>query len=328
MATNDTTPFRERIQFFNGERLFASDLQDLEAFNRQMRWLHNQSLHQPGIGTGFAVTGNAGDRQVVISPGYALDSLGREIILTQNEVLPIPPVADNGAGASVFYYLTVSYPNDADLKPSETRDGICVPQGVVRLREEPVFCWVLLSDGTQRQPVDPTLKDLIRKQLYLVLAQIEVFNCKLKQPVSMAPRRSALPAKQPRIACGADPQPVWTKHDFSANDHTLQPSMAGLQLFPSWFSTPINTSSAGFHATPVYEARIVGDRILQTSAAGRILVDALISISTNPAPTAQGFTLNIYVFMTVPPQAAVAEIATPTTRVIPKWQVSWIGIES
>ena len=327
MATNDTTPFRERIQFFNGERLFASDLQDLDAFNRQIRWLHNQSLHQPGIGTGFAVTGAAGDRQVVISPGYALDSLGREIILTQNEVLPIPPVADNGAGGSVFYYLTVSYPNDSDLKASETRDGICLPQGVVRLREEPVFCWVLLSDSIQRQPADPTLKDLIRKQLYLVLAQIEVFNCKLKQPVSTAPRRSALPAKQPRIACGADPQPKWQSHFFSDADHTMQPTMGDLQLFPTWFSADIDTSSAGFHATPTYEARLVGARILQTGAAA-ILVDALVSISTNPKPSPQGFTVNIYVFMNAPAQVLGAELAVTTTPPAPKWQVSWIGIES
>mgnify|MGYP001036441712 CR=1 FL=1 len=46
------TQFLERIQFFNGQRLFASDLQALEAFNREMRWLHNQSLHQPGVGSG------------------------------------------------------------------------------------------------------------------------------------------------------------------------------------------------------------------------------------------------------------------------------------
>ena len=75
-----------------------------------MRWLHNQSLHQPGVGSGYAVAGNIGDREVTISPGYALNSLGREIILTQTRFEPIPPVADNGSGGSAFYQLTVSYP--------------------------------------------------------------------------------------------------------------------------------------------------------------------------------------------------------------------------
>src|SRR5207247_7598108 len=127
------TQFLERIQFFNGQRLFAGDLQTLEAFNREMRWLHNQSLHQPGVGSGFAVAGQIGDREVTISAGYALDSLGREIILTETHIEPIPPVADNGSGGSVFYLLTVSYPDDTALRSSETRSGICTQPGVVRM---------------------------------------------------------------------------------------------------------------------------------------------------------------------------------------------------
>src|SRR5216684_4985875 len=145
MAIIDAMQSLERIQFFNGQRLFASDLQGLESFNREMRWLHNQSLHQAGVGSGFAVVGKKDDREVTVSAGYALDSIGREIVQTKTLVVPIPPVADNGAGGSVFYDLTVSYPDDADLKPSETREGICLPPGVIRLREEPVFCWVRLN---------------------------------------------------------------------------------------------------------------------------------------------------------------------------------------
>ena len=116
-----STQFLERIQFFNGERLFASDLQALEAFNREMRWLHNLSLHQAGVGSGFQVVGNVGDRQVTIAPGYAIDCCGREIILTEPQLLPIPPIADNGSGGSVFYDLTVSYPDDTEL--SRPRPG-------------------------------------------------------------------------------------------------------------------------------------------------------------------------------------------------------------
>ena len=72
------TRFLERSRFFDGQRLFASDLQAVEAFGREMRWLHNQSLHQPGIGSGFAVSGSKGDREVVIQPGYAIDAEGRD----------------------------------------------------------------------------------------------------------------------------------------------------------------------------------------------------------------------------------------------------------
>ena len=82
MAFFEQNQFLERLQFFNGQRLFASDLQQLEAFNREMRWLHNQSLHQAGVGNGLEVTGQKGDREVKIMPGYAIDALGREIVLT------------------------------------------------------------------------------------------------------------------------------------------------------------------------------------------------------------------------------------------------------
>ena len=69
MAILEDQEFLERIQFFNGQRLLADDLQTLESYEREMRWLHNFSLHQPGIGSGYAVSGKKGDSQVVISPG-------------------------------------------------------------------------------------------------------------------------------------------------------------------------------------------------------------------------------------------------------------------
>jgi len=310
------TQFLERIQFFNGQRLFANDLQTLEAFNREMRWLHNQSLHQPGVGSGYAVTGNIGAREVVISPGYALDSVGREIILTETMDLAIPPVADNGSGGSVFYLLTVSYPNDSDLTASETRAGICTQRGVVRLREEPVFCWVRLNDNdTNRQPVDPNLKLRITKGLFIVLAQIEVLNCKLKQPVSTAQRRNAVPARQPRIACGVDPHPQWTG--------TIPNPPQKVELGSVHLVAVIDTSSAGFEATPCYTARIAGPRtFVGVAAAGAAvapptLADALISITL---PTPKNFAIDIF--------PATSDILDLKPILQNSWQVAWMGIES
>src|SRR5262245_15848074 len=111
MGMLDETQFVERPQFFNGERLFAPDLQSVEAFNREMRWLHNRSLHQPGIGNGFAVAGEKGDRVVTVGPGYALDSEGRESVLTRELQLPIPPVTGEDDGKPSHFNLTVSYAN-------------------------------------------------------------------------------------------------------------------------------------------------------------------------------------------------------------------------
>lgn len=326
------TQFLERIQFFNGQRLFASDLQALEAFNREMRWLHNQSLHQPGVGSGYAVTGNKGDREVTVTPGYALNSLGQEIILTETHIEPIPPVADNGAGASVFYDLTVSYPDDTSLKPSETRDGICLPVGVVRLREEPVFCWVRLNDdGTQ--PVDPQLKDRVQKGLFIVLARIEVFNCQLKQPISVTQRRNARPAKQPYVACG--------KFTPSAQDWqieylggvkppvTVNLESTLLQFPPVRIYTEVNSSSGGFQATPEYTVQLIGDRPHQGTVVplNYYMLDGLIDVAITPAPTPRSFWVEIFPFFwTV--VITTTDLITVDATLFKDWQIGWIGIES
>jgi hypothetical protein len=323
------TQFLERIQFFNGQRLFASDLQSLEAFNREMRWLHNQSLHQPGVGSGYAVAGNKGDKQVTITPGYALNSLGQEIILTETHVEPIPPVADNGAGASAFYDLTVSYPDDTALKPSETRDGICLPTGVVRLREEPVFCWVQLGDDGV-QPVDQKLKDRIQKGLFIVLARIEVFNCQLKQAVSVVQRRNARPAKQPYIACGRFTPQSWHAEGLGTKlPITVDLDTSNLQFPAVRIYTQVDTSSGGFQATPDYTVRLIGDRPRPGSVGDFWLLDGLIDVASKPAPTPQSFWVEIFPFTWTVVQTLtdIITINDPPT-LFNGWQIGWMGVES
>jgi len=325
MSIIGATQFLERIQFFNGERLFASDLQALEAFNREMRWLHNQSLHQAGVGSGFQVVGNVGDRQVTIAPGYAIDSCGREIILTETQVLAIPPVADNGSGGSVFYDLTVSYPDDSELKPSETRAGICLPTGVIRLREEPVFCWVELTDDpTNHQPKDQRLKNRITTALFIVLAQVEIFNCQLKQPVTTVPRRNARPPKQPRIACGIMQNPVW--HPITLGAAAGGNSQIVVPFGSSGFSATVDTTAGGFQSTPFYMARLVGPRqfsAIANEVQDTFVADALTSILSDSTLTAQGFTIQIF-----PVVAGIETTDTfDVTTAVNQWKVGWMGVE-
>jgi hypothetical protein len=205
MSLLDKTRMIERLQFFDGMRLFGDDLQGLEAFNREMRWLHNSSLHQPGIGNGFAVSGKRGDREVTIGAGYAIDKYGREIVLLQERREPVPPVAgDPRDGSPVVYDLVVSYPADEILEEVETRAGICDSRGVTRLREEPLFCWVKYRRSeitNQYGAEDPGLAADIESGIRLVLTRVEVQNCQLKKDVSLAERRNARPASTPLIAC-------------------------------------------------------------------------------------------------------------------------------
>ncbi|MEZ4496530.1 MAG: hypothetical protein R2845_07085 [Thermomicrobiales bacterium] len=188
----------EQQHFFDGQRLVADDLQGIEAFNREMRWLHNQSLHQPGIGNGYAVAGKKGDREVTVGPGYAIDDLGREIVLTRDRVLPVPPVAgDNGVAAR--YLLTIAYP-EGDLDIVEERQGVCADSGATRLRVEPVFCWQPLNpDGTPGNAADAIVTGR-----QLTVAEIAVKDCKLDRDVKISTRRNARPASQPYIYAGEE----------------------------------------------------------------------------------------------------------------------------
>lgn len=323
MAIIDGVQSLERAQFFNGQRLFASDLQQLESFNREMRWLHNQSLHQPGIGQGFKVIGQKDDREVTISAGYALDSMGREIVLTETEVLSIPPVADNGAGGSAFYYLTVSYPDDAELVPLETRQGICLPAGVIRLREHPVFCWVRLNDDPKNpQPVDSQLKLRIKNQLFIVLARVEIFNCKLRQPVILSQRRSARPSCQPRIACGT------ASIDWRYDPGFPIPLDDGLQFPDLKLTGKVDTTSGGFAATPSYLARLTGERegaVNGSMGPFKYVVDGFVEVAEQPPPTPTGFVVIVYPLIAI--RTGAGQPVRGDQKLFENLRVTWFGVE-
>lgn len=316
MGSLDETRFVERLQFFNGQRLFASDLQGIEAFNREMRWLHNQSLHQPGIGNGFAVTGQRDDREVRIGPGYALDVMGREIVLTRGAVEQVPPVASELDGQSVFFDLTVSYPADGALEVAETREGICLPRGAVRLREEPVLCWVRLKRMDQEglQPEDPRLREEIQKGLRIVLTRAEVLNCRLKQDVSLQERRSARPSRLPYIACGEEKYVPWTIEKLGSSERSYV--VFHLQ------AQGIDTSQAGFQTPPCYSARLAGER--QIFKEGFPLAYFFDHPANVVASRPKSFDLDLLVAVRIldgdPSEEEIQDL-------FKKWQIVWMGVE-
>ena len=293
MALTDAR-YLERIRFFDRQRLLAPDLQTLESFNRQMRWLHNRSLHQPGIGSGYAVSGKKGDREVVVTPGYAIDADGKEIVLTSKRTEPVPPVAGGGNGKPAVYDLAVSYPSDADLKETETREGACQSRGTVRLREDPVFCWVRLNDnGTAAE--NEILKQRIHDGMLIVLGEVQVANCQLKQDVSVTQRRNARPPKQPRIACAVAASPSWKKIDGEG--------------FNAW-SAEIDTRSGSFGSIPSYTARVRSD---DSVVQGQLLMSAVDVIDARPTR----FTIRLF--------ASTWSNGAPPPDSL---QVVWMGVEA
>jgi hypothetical protein len=335
----DETRFIERLQFFNGQRLFASDLQGLEAFNREMRWLHNRSLHQPGIGNGLAVYGQKGERQVSIGPGYAIDALGREIVLTETQVEPVPPVSGEHDGTSVFYDLTISYPDDSDLEVAETRDGVCLPRGVVRLREAPEFCWVRLTPGNFSPKSAGLAKD-IQDGLKIVLARVELLNCQLHQPVSIAQRRSARPAKLPYVAGGVAEPTRWQEQPIPGLSSFVSTRELPFSTFA--LKADIDTTAAGFLTTPFYAAHIPGPRVMTVSVEGEpgpttpeatVLIVDQVHVQDTLPERFSFFLLGIVLQLSTgdlgmdPTSRAIFLTEKVTERIKATWNVVWMGAE-
>jgi hypothetical protein len=333
----------ERLKFFKGQRLFAADLQALEDFNRDMRWLHNRSLHQIGIASGYAITGNKGDREVTVGSGYAIDARGREIVLTETRVLQVPPVANDGSGNPAFYDLTVRY--DVAPKESETRDGICVARDAVRMTDAPIFCWIALGpgiDGTGvstsegRQATSKDQREDLAEGLLIRIARVEVLNCRLNSKVSIAERTNAKPPAQRFMAAGGDLAKDGT---FSRTWRTGKgPIGHGLML-----ETDVVTSTAGFQAVPKYTAQIIGNRqFTATLGPGRdvpLLVDGFVRVVHEPkapgaggndrVPTRDGFIASILIpTVLIDPTVDLTALAKVLpTAVQGVWGIDWLGIE-
>jgi hypothetical protein len=291
-------PNIERITFFTGQRLMEKDMAALQRANRELRWLHNRSLHAWGIGIGLTATGERGDSTVTVEPGYGVDCLGREIILTERRVIPVPAVAHGlevaaRHGEPVVYYLVAAYQEDADQKVVERRPGVCLPEGTVRLSEEPRIEW--------RRP------EQLQEGLALILAQAWIQNCRLSRPLSLAVRRFARPSQQPYIAAGQTDreQTAWLPWEVSSQR---------VGVF-----TQVDTSAARFRTTPRYTAHVVGDRHFREDTGTLVTVVGFPAVAdTTPA----GFTLQVLL-----PEVADSDINFNDLFNDLGWHAVWMGVE-
>lgn len=292
-------PAVERPAFFDGQMLNAADLGAAQEYHQQMRWLHNRSLHTWGIASGLQVGGKRGERKVSVQPGLALDSLGRELILSSAESLAIPAVP-----GPLSLYLTASYLEDAEIAPSALQSGLCYGTGAVRRPEK-----VLLRF---QDPLEPPANPY-RPGLDVLLAEIEVENCRLAAAPGLAGRRDARPGARPALAGGITPSPTaWTV----LKSDTIN---IGMQ-------TEVDTRSAGFGATPTYMAHVVGNRELEP---GKSYVDGFTFVSQ---PSAAGFVLQVLLTrspggsgITINPVSVFTNPAGIAAQL--GWRVSWMGVE-
>jgi hypothetical protein len=88
----------ERPRYYAGKLLTAEDFELEQRYQIEKRWLLNRMLQGPGIVSGLAVSSDE-QGSVTVSPGFALDPWGREILVCASQQLEIP---DCGEPVSVW----------------------------------------------------------------------------------------------------------------------------------------------------------------------------------------------------------------------------------
>ena len=297
MAEQAKIPALERSTFFDGQRLMAKDLTELQRAHRELRWLHNRSLHGWGIGIGLVVTGDRGATAVSVEPGYGVDCLGREVILTEPRTIPVPADPGTAAGEGAIYYLTAAYQADEEQTVAETRAGVCMPSGTVRLSETPRLEWCKAAQ--------------LNEGFELILAEAAVRNCRLSRPLSQTARRYARPSDQPYVAAGQTEQGRTGWIDWKAGEQRL-----GVYV-------EVDTSAARFRSTPQYVAHVVGDRHV-VAGSGQLLV-LMRTIAAVVSATPTRFTLQTRVQIE---QSSVAIANLPQLLEALQWHVVWMGLEA
>jgi hypothetical protein len=315
MSSSNQVRFVDRVQFFAGQRLLAGDLQALEELQREMRWLHNRSLHQPGVASGFAVRGSKGDSVLVIEPGYAIDALGRELVLGRSHEEPVPPVASDGAGNPLQYDLTVSY--SASLPIVDERGGACDDNaGSVRVREMPVFCWAEVG-----APDAEPLRREIEKGLRILLARVEILNCRIHS-VSIAQRRNAKPSNHPFVFA-SEAEVEWT----------IEPSAQspfGIRLHPS---KPVDTRAAGFRTSPSYFVHLSGAQSIELVRGASKVTMAIDGFVEVFAVQQESFELAVSIPNALFQGTSVnaGEVRKALEALVKanelSWRIGWLGVE-
>ncbi|MGI5400292.1 hypothetical protein ACQEVG_12710 [Streptomyces sp. CA-135486] len=306
-------PGTDRPVFFPGQLLTADDLTAQQEADTGLRRLHHRTLHGWGIAQGLAVTGAPGAVGIGLLPGYAIDVLGRELVLPEALTVPVPPTAAGPDGKPVPYALVLRWTEDDEAVVVD-RPGACGAEGAVRRSDLPTVAW--------RDPA------AVRAGHDIVLAEILVFGCRLAAAPDPAARRMLSPPPTPYGASGRT-RPGRTGWRVRAG--------TGDEAWAVW--TEVDTAEAGFGDVPVYLARVAGERLLPADASPTGLDTLVDGTPFVEAPETGRF----HLVVPLVPGTAVGEhgeLAVNPTDVVASpgfgsllssalgWHVEWIGLQT
>jgi hypothetical protein len=114
----------KRPRYFAGQLLTADDFTDEQNYHRRKERLRNGFLLGFGVVSGLEVT--ARPEGIFITPGYAIDALGREIFVTGPRVLPYPRSLHRCVIAAAYKETPadpVPVPGTTELEYSRIEEG-------------------------------------------------------------------------------------------------------------------------------------------------------------------------------------------------------------
>ncbi|MGB9180939.1 MAG: hypothetical protein WCB68_17030 [Pyrinomonadaceae bacterium] len=253
----------QRLRFQQGQQLRSQDFRDQIAIEAQLRWWHNRSLHNAyGIAEGFDVERR--DRSIIVHPGLAYDSRGRELILQQPKVINLPAAAPAEGAKKII--LLARYREASSYPRRDLLSGVC-EAGASPLIESPEFLW---KPAEQVVPADGVL-----------VAQL--LNENGEQTLdeeSVLPRSRAM--AKPRIVTGA------TIPGSTAWNLWSVPGVNNLS-FPLGVQVQIDTTAAGFTQKPCYFAWLQG--ALWNPSDPKFIAAPLAHIAD---PSIDGFTFRLW----------------------------------
>lgn len=306
-------PRADRPLYFPGQVLAADDLTAAQDVDTGLRHLHHRMLHGWGIASGLAVTGARGRTSVSVGAGYALDSTGRELVVPTPTTVPVPPVSSGPDGKPMTFTLVLSWTPDDDA-PVVDRPGACGTEGAVRRSDAPQLRWLDAA--------------VVLVGYDVVLAVVQVADCRLASAPDLALRRLLNPPPTPYAASGR------TLPGETGWQERTTPGGQTVALVAE-----VDTSEAGFGDTPAYLARLDGPRMVDPvlSPTGRpALLDGTPCVEAAepgrfrlvvPLPPATAFGDDDQVDVNPPALVAgggLVDLVTTTLR----WSVEWIGLQS
>jgi len=228
------------------------------------------------------VTGAVNDSTVRVGPGYAIDEAGRELVLAETLEVAVP---ESSGGA--MFVLVMTYQADAQFLPRPDVDTVCLGSGLNPRSERPILTW-RAPDDVRFGPDVPLAAALVNKGALIAAPGLQV-------------RRYAARHIRPHIG-------------FATVEPVFESATGGV-------TTTIDTSEAGFTATPCYFAKL---DVALTSNLGVFLAAATaFAFISGAEPTRFAYNIPLRLNVGLERFASLRQ----AREAPPKLSLSWLGLE-